>query len=96
MPKRLVAREIAVGNQRRISTVRGDCANAIETASRELPAKIQSIGGASVITAVKTTSPKPQTVTSRRAPYLVASSAPGIEPTPSVSSSSDVIEPVAE
>jgi len=44
---------------------------------------------------VKMTSPAPQRATRRRAPYLVASSAPGMDATPSVKTASDVIDPVA-
>ena len=49
-----------------------------------------------MIETVKMTSPAQHSDTSRRAPYLVASRAPGIEATPIVSTASEVIEPVAE
>ena len=96
LPYRLLARVIAVGNHRRIKTASGGCARAIESVSSELPAKTQNTPGGSVIETVKMTSPAAQSETSRLAPYLVASRAPGIEATPIVSTASEVIEPVAE
>src|SRR5207245_2426535 len=96
LPYRLLARVIAVGNHRRIKTARGGWASAIESVSSAVPAKTQNTPGGSVIATVKMTSPALHSETSRLAPYLVASSAPGIEATPSVSTASAVIEPVAE
>ena len=87
---------IAVGNHRRIKTASGGCASAIERVSNELPAKTQNTPGGSVIETVKMTSPAQHSETRRRAPYRVASRAPGIEATPIVRTASEVMEPVAE
>src|SRR5689334_9910371 len=85
-----------VGNHRRIRTASGGCARAIEIVSSALPANTQNTPGGSVIVTVKIASPAQQSETSRLAPYLVASSAPGIEATPIASTAREVMEPVAE
>src|SRR5439155_24346775 len=96
LPYRLLARVIAAGNHRRIKTASGGCASAIDSVSSELPAKTQKTPGGSVIETVKMTSPAQHSETRRRAPYRVASRAPGIEATPIVSTASEEMEPVAE
>src|SRR6059058_5789672 len=87
---------MAVGNQRRMSTASGGCAMAIDSVRRALPAKTQNGPGGSVMAAPNRARPAAHSETRRRAPYRVASRAPGIEATPIVSTASDVMEPVAE
>ena len=68
MPYRLLARVIAVGNQRRIKTASGGCARAIESVTRALPVNTQNAPGGIVIVTVKMTRPAAQSDTSRLAP----------------------------
>ena len=79
-----------------MSTARGGCAREIESVSKALPAKTQNTADGRVSENVKIARPIPQTETRRRAPYRVASRAPGIEATPSIKTASEVMEPVAE
>ena len=63
---------------------------------RAVPAKTQNTAGGRVSENVNMVRPIPQTETRRRAPYLVASSAPGIEARPRIRTATEVMEPVAE
>src|SRR5438552_11883279 len=79
-----------------MSTATEGWAIAIASVSRALLANTQKTAGGRVTETVTMARPTPQTETRRRAPYLVASSAPGIEATPSINTANEVIEPVTE
>ena len=69
---------------------------AIDSVKSALPAKTQNGPGGRVMAAPNRARPAAHSATRRRAPYRVASRAPGIEATPRVSTASEVMDPVAK